>query len=150
MLASDLTLDSSVAISAGTSNATVYSLLGGNSPNASVRSVAAVSTTNPKTLRIANSIRTEKGFKTVANQSVPASDIVFDRRLWRVDHNIAQTTHLDPNRRINASMQLVFESPRLGAESPTVATLIDMLLATVASLRASSNANAVRFFNGEL
>jgi hypothetical protein len=98
MLASDLALNSADAITAGTSNSATYSLLGGNSTTASVRSVAAVATTNPKTFKIANSIRIEKGFKTVANQSVPAPDITFDRRLVRLDHNLVQTSHLDPTR----------------------------------------------------
>lgn len=150
MLASDLALNSADAIAAGTSNSATYSLLGGNSTTASTRSVAAVATTNPRTLKIANSVRIEKGFKTVANQSVPAPDITFDRRLVRLDHNLVQTTHLDPNKRVNASVQIVFEIPRLGAESPTVQAMIDMLLAITASLRASTNANAVRLFNGEL
>lgn len=149
MLAQDLILDSSTTIAAGTSNSTTYSLLGSNAANQSMRSVAASSTTNPATLRIAHSMRMEKGFKTVANQAVPASDVIFDRRLIRLDRNVAQTTHLDPTNRINDSVQIVFENPRLGTESSTVQARIDMLLAVVAMLRASTNANAVRFFNGE-
>lgn len=149
MLASDLTLDSSTAISAGTANSTVYSLLGGNSSSQSIRSVAAVSTTNPKTFKIAHSVRQEKGFKTVANQSVPAPDLVFDRHLCRVDANVVQTQCLDPNKRVNRSTQIVIETPRLGTESPTTVQLIDDLLALVAMFRASTNANFVRLMNGE-
>lgn len=149
MLASDLTLDSSVAIAAGTANSTVYSLLGGNSPTSSIRSVAAVSATAPKTIRVAHSTRTEKSFKTVANQSVPAPDITFDRHLIRLDATIVQTQVLDPAARVKRSVQIVFESPRLGSESPTTTQLVDDLLALVASLRASTNANAIRLFNGE-
>lgn len=149
MLASDLTLNSATAISAGSSNALVFSLLGGNSPTASLRSVAAVSTTNPVTFKIAHSVRVEKGFKTVANQSVPAPDITFDRHLVRRDSSVVQTTHLDPNKRVNRSIQIVVETPRLGAESPTVTQLIDDLLGLVSMLSASSNANLVRLLNGE-
>jgi hypothetical protein len=149
MLASDLTLDSSTAITAGTSNSTVFALLGGNSPSQSIRSVAALATTNPRFLRIAHSMRTEKGFKTVANQSVPAPDITFDRRLIRLDTNVVQTQMLDPMKRVNRSVQIVLESPRLGAESPTVTQVVDDLLAVVAMLRASTNANLIRILNSE-
>lgn len=149
MLASDLILDSSTAIAAGTSNSTTYSLLGGNSSSRSIRSVAAVATTNPKTFTTAHSVRTEKGFKTAANQSVPAPDLVFDRHLCRLDTNVVQTQCLDPNKRVTRSIQLVVETPRLGAESPTVVQLMDDLLSIVAMLRASTNANFVRLLNNE-
>jgi hypothetical protein len=94
-------------------------------------------------------MRTEKGFKTVANQSVPAPDITFDRRLIRLDTNVVQTQMLDPMKRVNRSVQIVLESPRLGAESPTVTQVVDDLLAVVAMLRASTNANLIRILNSE-
>lgn len=149
MLASDLSLDASTAISAGTAGAIVFSLLGGNQSSQSIRTVASLATTNPRSLKVAHSVRTEKGFRTVANQSVPAPDIIFDRHLIRMDNNVVQSLCLDPNSRVNHSIQLVVETPRLGASSPTVTVLMDNLLALVAMLRASSNANFIRFLNNE-
>lgn len=149
MLAIDLTLDPSTAITAGTSAPLVFSLLS-NTPGSSIRSVASVAQTAPKNVRIGHQTSTEKAFKTAANASVPAPDVVFDRRLFRLDTNVSQTSHLDPQFRINRSVLVQFVTPRLGSESPTVAQLMDDLLSIVSSLRASSNANAVRFFNGEV
>lgn len=149
MLASDLSLDSSTAIAAGTAGTVTFSLLGGGQPSQSIRTVAALALTNPRSLKVAHSVRTEKGFKTVANQSVPAPDVVFDRHLIRMDTNVVQTICLDPNARVNHSIQLVIETPRLGASSPTVTNLMDNLLALVAMLRASSNSNFVRLLNNE-
>lgn len=149
MLASDLTIDASTAIAAGTAGSITFSLLGGNVNQRSTRTVASLATTNPRAIQIAHSVRTEKGFKTVANQSVPAPDIVFDRHLVRMDSNIIQSLCLDPNARVNQSIQIVIETPRLGASSPTPTNLMDNLLALVAMLRASSNANFIRILNNE-
>lgn len=150
MLAIDLSLDSSTAITAGTSNARTASLLGGNDPKSSVRSVAAVALTAPENLRISHTVRTAKGFRTAANASVPASDVLFDRHLVRLDKNVTQSTHLDPEFRINRSIQLVIESPRLGASTPTAAQLADDLLSIVSMLRAGTNANLIRVLNLEV
>jgi len=151
MLATDLTLDSSTAITAGTSNSAVFSLMAPVSGvnNSAVRSVASVALTAPVSLKIAHSTRTIKGLKTVSNPSISGSEVIFDRHLVRKDTTVAQTGHLDPAFKIARSVQVVFEMPRLGSESPTTVQMIDDLLAVVAMLRASSNANLVRLFNGE-
>jgi hypothetical protein len=149
MLSTDLTLDPSTAITAGTSSATVYSLLPGTTVNVTNRTASAVSQTAPENFRIAHSVRTEKGFKTPANASTPAPDIVFDRHLCRLDINHTQTSRLDPNFRINRSVQILIEVPRLGSESPTVTQVADDLLSIVSMLRASSNANLIRVLAGE-
>lgn len=149
MLSIDLTLDPSTAITAGTSSPTIYSLLN-NVAGSSIRAAAAVAQTNPENFKIAHTVRTAKSFKTSANASVPAPDVIFDRHLCRLDVNCVQTTHLDPEFRINRSIQLVMEVPRLGASTPTAAAIIDDLLSIVSMLRASTNANLVRILNGEV
>lgn len=149
MLSTDLTLDPSTAITAGTSSPTVYSLLPGTTVNQTNRTASAVATTAPENFRVAHSMRTEKGFKTVANASTPAPDIVFDRHLCRLDINCVQTSRLDPNFRVNRSVQIVLEVPRLGSETPTVTQVADDLLSIVSMLRASSNANLIRVLAGE-
>jgi len=149
MLAIDLTLDPSTTITAGTSSPTIYSLLN-NVAGSSIRSAAAVAQTNPENFKISHSVRTAKGFKTVANASVPAPDVVFDRHLCRLDVNCVQTTHIDTDYRVNRSVQIVLEVPRLGGSTPTAAQLVDDLLSVVSMLRASSNANLVRILNGEV
>lgn len=149
MLSTDLTLDPSVAITAGTSSPTVYSLLPGSISNQSNRTASAVAQSAPENFRIAHSVRTEKGFKTPANASTPAPDIVFDRHLCRLDINHPQTKALDPNFRINRSVQLVLEVPRLGSESPTAVQMADDLLSIVSMLLASSRANLIRVLAGE-
>lgn len=149
MLATDLILDPSTSIAAGTSSPTTYSLLN-NVSGSSVRSAAAVAQTNPENFRIAHSVRTAKGFKTTANASVPAPDVIFDRHLCRLDINCVQTTHLDPEFRLNRSVQIVFEIPRLGAGTPTPLQMADDLKSIVSMLDASTRANLVRIFNGEV
>jgi hypothetical protein len=149
MLSSDLTLDPSTAITAGTASPTIYSLLNGNDPNSSVRSAAAVALTYPENLRIAHSKRAAKGFYQVASPALAAPPILFDRHLIRLDTNVAQTTHLDPEFRVNRSIQIVIEVPRLGASTPTHTQLADDLLSIVSMLRASTNANLIRILNLE-
>lgn len=149
MLAIDLTLDPSVAIAAGTSSPTVYSLLS-NTVGKSIRSAAAVAQTNPETFTVGHTTSSEKSFKTQANASVPAPDVIFDRHVVRLDTNVAQTTHLDPTYRINRSVYINFVVPRLGASTPTAAQLADDLLSIVSMLRASTNANLIRILNLEV
>lgn len=149
MLSQDLTLNPSDSIAAGTNASQIFSLLGGNVANKSVRSVASLATTAPRWLSIGHQSSVLKGFRTVANQAVPASDVVVDRRVIRLDYTLPQTTHLDPTFRIQDSVFVNFVNARMGSESSTVQARIDMLLALVAMLRASTNANAIRFFNSE-
>jgi hypothetical protein len=149
MLGIDLILDPSVAITAGASAPVTFSLLS-NVAGSSVRAAASLAQTNPRNFRIGHTTRTAKGFKTSANASVSAPDIIFDRHLTRLDINCVQTTHLDPEYRVNRSWQLVCEVPRLGASTPTAAQLAEDLLSIVSMLRTSTNANLVRILNGEV
>lgn len=149
MLAIDLILDPSTAIAAGTSSPDTYSLLS-NNQGSSVRSVASKALTNPENLRISHSTRSLKGFRTQANSSVNAPDVIFDRHLVRVDFNCPQTTHLDPNFAINRSVQIVIEVPRLAGATPTAANISDDLKSVVSMLLASTNANLVRILNLEV
>lgn len=149
MLSQDLTLNPSTAIAAGTNAATVYALLSATQGK-SQRSVASVATTAPKVFQIAHSTRSAKAFKTAANASVPAPDIIFDRHLVRLDENVVQTTHIDPEFRVNRSVQLVLEVPRLGASTPTPTQIADSLKALVSMLDASTQANLIRILNNEV
>lgn len=149
MLASDLVLNPSTSIAAGTNAAKTYALLQGTSSGKSIRSVASVALTHPDQITISHSTRIAKGFKTDANASVPAPDVIFDRHLVRVDQNLSQTGRLDPDNRINYSVQLVIETPRIGSDSPTSLQIADTLKAIVASLDASTRANLERVLNGE-
>jgi hypothetical protein len=149
MLGNDITLNSLAQTPAGTDAATTYSILemaGGKSTRAS----AADSATNPRTLKIAHSQRVLKGRKLATNSSVPGPDLIFDRRLYREDVNQAQTLILDPNGDANLSVQVVIETPRLGADSPSVIEVADAIKRFANFMTASSNANLIRFLNGEL
>jgi hypothetical protein len=149
MLPTDVNLDASTAIAAGTNATTTYSLLS-NEGGQSLRSAAALSLTNPRNLSVKHSVRTGKTFRTAANASVPASDIIFDRHLIRLDTNMPQSTHLDQEFRINRSIQIVIEVPRIGGSSPTSLMIADDLKALVAFLDSSTRANLVRLMNGEV
>lgn len=149
MLSTDLVLNPSTAIAAGSATPLTYSLLE-SVKGTSVRSDPSVATTNPRNVRISHSTRVSKTkFKLVANASVPAPDVVFDRHLVRLDSNVTQSTHLDPQFAINRSVQIVIELPRLGASTPTVVQLMDDLLAIVSMLRAGTNANLIKLLNNE-
>lgn len=149
MLATDLTLNASTAIAAGTAADRVLSLVSQGADSRTVRAVAATALTQPQTLTISHSTRQVKGLKTQSNDSVAAGPVVFDRHLVRLDNNVTQSAYNDPLFQINRSVQLVIETPRLGASSPTATQIVDDLLAIVAMLRASTNANLVRILNRE-
>lgn len=148
MLAIDLTLDPSTAIAADAADAKTYSLLSSESGRA-VRARADVATTNPKQLTISHSLRTLKGLRSVANSSVSGQDVVFDRHMIRLDENIVQTLVLDPEFKVNSSVYLVIETPRLGASTPTAAALAGGIKRIISMLLASTNANLVRVLNWE-
>ena len=149
MLATDLVLNASTAITAGASAPITLSLLDA-AKGISVRNDPASALTNPKSLRIAHTTRTIKGLWDGTNSAVKGPDLIMDRHLCRLDKNIAQTRYLDPNFAVNYSIQLVLETPRgLGASNPTVAQIATSLLELVSSLLAGSNANLTRILNGE-
>ncbi|DAD52684.1 TPA_asm: coat protein [ssRNA phage SRR7976301_11] len=148
-LATDITLNASTTITAGTNADRVFSLLPSNANDRVQRSVASTALTAPQTLTIAHSKRVVKGMRTLSNNSVAAAPLYFDRHLCRLDTTVTQTAFSDPEFRASRSVQLTIEVPRLGAESPTTTQIIDDLLSMVSMLRASSNANLIRFLNGE-
>lgn len=148
MLSTDLTLNSATSVTAGTANSLVYSVIS-QGENQTVRSVAASSTTNPQQLKVSHSVRTIKGLKSAANAALTGQDIVFDRHLIRLDKNCVQTKVLDPEQRVNRSIQIVIEVPRLAGETPTVVNLGDDLLSIVSMLNASTWANLTRVVNWE-
>lgn len=149
MLAEDLILDPSIAIAAGTSSPSIYSRKGWTDLQSTVRSVASVALTAPENLKIAHTTRALKGLKTAANASVPATDVILDRHLVRLDIVVPTTTHSDPDFKIIKSCQLVIEVPRVGASTPTANSIADDLKSIVSMLFAASNANLVRLLNGE-
>lgn len=148
MLSTDLTLNPATAVTAGTADSQVYSVIS-QGENQTVRSLAALATTNPKQLKISHSVRTIKGLKSAANAALTGQDIVFDRHLIRLDSNVVQTKVLDPEQRVNRSLQLVIEVPRLAGETPTVTNMGDDILRIVSMLNASTWANLQRILNWE-
>jgi hypothetical protein len=148
MLSIDLTLNSATAITAGTANSRVASITN-SGENMALRSVASLATTNPEQLKISHSTRTIKGLRSAANAALTGQDVVFDRHLIRFDKNVVQTKVLDPEQRVNRSVQIVIEVPRLAGETPTSTNVGDDLLSIVSMLNASSWANLVRVLNWE-
>lgn len=142
-------MDPSTAWSVGTSDSQTWSLLG-IAGDRSQRSKASVALTNPSVLTLANTVRTIKSLRSVSNSAVAGQDIVFDRHLVRLDTNVAQTLVLDPEFKVNRSVQLVLEVPRLGASTPTSTNMSDDICRIVTMLRTSSLANLVRVLNSEL
>lgn len=150
MLPVDLTLDSTIACPVGTLGAEVYSQLWPSSSQTGLsRSVSSVATTTPKTLTISHSVRKVKGLKSLANISIAAPDVIFDRHLVRIDRNVANTTWFDPEFKLNASIQIVLEVPRMGTSSPTTNLMASMLLQLTQMLTNTAYANLVRVCNGE-
>jgi hypothetical protein len=149
MLSTDLALDPSTAWTVGTSDSQTYSLLSINGER-SQRSKASVATTNPSVLSLAHTVRSTKGLRSVDNSSVTGQTIMFDRHLIRLDTNVAQTLVLDPEFKVNRSVQLVIEVPRLGASTPTSTNMSDDICRIVTMLRTSSLANLIRVLNSEL
>lgn len=116
----------------------------------SVRSVAAVATTAPHTLKIGHSQRAVKGLR-FGSTNVPAQPILIDRHLVRVD-KVAPTPTLgiaDPAFQITYGAQVVIEVPRLAGDTPSAQNIMDQLLRILVLLNPSSNAGLVKLLNGE-
>lgn len=148
MLSTDLTLNPATSITVGSADSKVFAITQ-NGENMTIRSVASLATTNPNQLKITHSVRTIKGLKSAANAALTGQDIVFDRHLIRLDKNVVQTKVLDPEQRVNRSVQIVIEVPRLAGETPTATNMGDDLLSVVSMLNASTWANLVRVLNWE-
>lgn len=148
MLSTDLTLNPATAITAGSADSKVFAVTQ-TGENMAIRSVASLATTNPQQLKISHSVRTIKGLKSAANAALTGQDIVFDRHLIRLDKNVVQTKVLDPEQRVNRSIQIVIEVPRLAGETPTATNVGDDLLSIISMLNASTWANLVRVLNWE-
>lgn len=149
MLADPLSLNSATAITAGTSDAQSYglqSIAGGNS----VRSVATLAASAPRTLKVVRSTRTKrfKGNVELAGTTVKTPvDVITDVTTIRNDVFRAHASASDPNLEISSWCQVQFGSPR--GCSMTVTQLSDQLLAIVSMLNASTNANLTKVLNGE-
>lgn len=151
MLSTDITLNASTAIPAGTNSSVVFSLVGGATPERTVRANAATALTQPFELSIGHLKRRIKGFKTAANTSVPAPDVIIDRHTVRLDLVVSSLGNpiYDPDNKLRSVMQVTFEVPRLGAVTPTTTTISDMLKQIASMLTASSDANLIRILNHE-
>lgn len=148
----ELSNNPATALTAGTSGALTFSLqsapTGGGQ---SVRSVAAVATTAPHTLKVGHTTRLVKGLKYAANKTA-APDVIIDRHLVRLD-KVKDTPTLgisDPNFNITYGVQIVVEVPRLGADTPTTQSVMDQILRALVMLNPSSNAGLIKLLNNEL
>jgi hypothetical protein len=149
MLADPLSLNSATAITAGTSDAQSYGLQS-ISGVGSVRSVASLSQSAPRTVKIVRSTRTKRfsGNVQVAGTAVKTPvDVVTDVVSIRNDVYRAHSSAADPNFDITSWVQIQFGSPR--GCSMTVTQMSDQLLALVSMLNASTNANLTKVLNGE-
>lgn len=150
MLSTDLIVDPATAITAGTANSRTFSLLGGGTPERTVRSVASLANTQPYELSIGHLKRKLKGFKSFENASVPAPDVTVDRHTVRLDYNMPTDTLRDPDYRLKLVTQLTIELPRLGiTDTPTTVMIADSIKALASMLLATSNANLLRLLNHE-
>lgn len=149
MLDSDITLNSLAQTPAGTNAALVVSRLHTQNGE-SVYAAASLALTNPAQLRVAHSVRKVTGLTLVTDASRSAGPMLIDRHLIRFDKNKAQTKVNDPEAKLNASIQIVIEVPRLGSESPTVTNISDQLKCLANYLTASTDANLVRILNREV
>lgn len=149
MLSTDLTLDASTAISAGSAGSTTYSLIGGATVERTVRSVASLALTAPRELSISHLQRRLKGFRTSSNSAVPAPDVVIDRHTVRLDYTLPATNILDPDSRIRSVVQVTFENPRIGSDSADATGLADELKRIVSMLCSDSAINLQRILNRE-
>lgn len=150
MLSTDLILNPATPIPVGTSLSLTYSLLGGGTPEKTVRSVASSALSYPRELTIGHLKRKLKGFKTIANTSIPAPDVVIDRHYVRADYVINTTGFVyDPEGRLKASVAVTIEIPRTGTSTPTTTQIADNLKLMVSGLCADGNANLERVLNHE-
>jgi len=149
MLADPLSLNSATAVTAGTSDVQSYGLLsvaGGNS----IRSVATLAASAPRTLKVVNATRSKRfaGNVLLAGTTVKTPvDVVTDVTTIRNDVLRVHSTAADPNFEITSWVQIQFGRPR--GCSITVTQISDQLLAIVSMLNASTNANLTKILNSE-
>jgi hypothetical protein len=152
MFDTDLANNPATALSAGTAANLTFSLLStpSNGDGSSVRSVASVALTAPHTCTIAHGFRRVKGLRFSAS-NIAAPDIVIDRHIVNFRKVAATPTLLiaDPEFKIAYSGQVTLEVPRLGADTPTTALVMDQLLRALVMLNPGANAGAVKLLNGE-
>lgn len=149
MLADPLSLNSATAVTAGTSDAQSYGLLSVADGN-SIRAVAALAASAPRTLKIVNSTRSKRfsGNVQAAGTTVKTPvDVITDVTSIRNDVYRAHASAADPNLEITSWVQIQFGRPR--GCSITVTQMSDQLLAIVSMLNASTNANLTKLLNSE-
>jgi hypothetical protein len=149
MLADPLSLNSATAIAAGTSDAQSYGLIeiaGGNS----IRTVAALAASAPRSLKITNSTRSKQFGGNVllpgTTWKTPVG-VVWDVTTIRNDVHRVHASAADPNFDITSWVSCQFGRPR--GCSMTVTMSNDQLLAIVSMLDASSLANLTKLLNNE-
>jgi hypothetical protein len=149
MLADPLVLDSDTAIAAGTNDSQSYGLVSISEGN-SVRAVAALAASAPRTLKIVNSTRSKRfsGNAQVSGTTVKTPvDVITDVVTIRNDVYRQHATALDPNLENSSWVQIQFGVPR--GSSVTVTMMSDQLLAVASMLEASSLANLTKVLNKE-
>lgn len=147
----DLVNSPATALTVGTASSLTFSAQQMPAGGASIRSVGSVATTAPHTIKISHSTRVVKNFRYAATKAA-APDVIIDRHLVRTDKVILTPTlgYADPNFGITSGCQLVFEVPRLGADTPTTQSVMDHALRLLVMLNPSSNAGLIRLLNNEL
>lgn len=145
----DITLNSNVAVTAGSNTPHAFSRISTVGAE-SVWSAPSVALTNPEQLKIGHSVRKISALSLSADASKTGPPVLVDRHLVRFDWNQVQTKYNDPDSKLNASIQLVVETPRLGADSPTTSEVSDMIQGIAAFLINSSNANLIKLLNREV
>jgi len=149
----ELSNNPATALTVGTAGALTFSLQSPASPGGqSIRSVSAVATTAPHTLKIGHSTRLVKNMRYTATKA-SAPDVIIDRHLIRVDKVIAAPTWglSDPNYGITTGAQLVVEVPRLGAtDTPSTQMVMDQILRVIVALNPTSNAGLLKLLNNEI
>lgn len=149
MLPIDITLNASDSVPLGTAGPATYSLIGGGSMDRTVRSDASVALTVPRLFTTGHLQRKLKGFKSGANITVGAPDVIVDRHMVRLDNCIQAADFYDPDRRLTTSVQLVIEVPRLGTNTPSLVTISDRVKMLVSVLTINGNAHLSRILNNE-
>lgn len=148
--ADPITINSSAGTPAGTNSPHAFGRISTNG-NESVWSAPSVALTNPEQMKFGHSVRRITGLSLAADASKVGPPVLVDRHLIRVDYNQAQTKYNDPDWKLNLSVQIVIETPRLGAtDSPTVTETSDLIKCLATFLVGNTDANLIKFLNREV
>lgn len=145
MLSTDLSINASTAVPAGTNAARTLSL-GAVGGGASIRSDAATALTAPEVLEIRHNKRALRLKSSVTADDVSVS---FDRHVLRLSKHRPATNALDPDFKTNLTVSLLIEVPSGPGITVTSTQVSDALKSLVSMLTTSTDANLVRVLNNE-